>query len=170
MVNLVTKTNPSSSGDKGKQQFDQLASILGDGIIGNVWLYASRDVSAIRASIDVLPIIVEALGIGSVRYLKVRLQIDVCLTQPNPSFIVDDSSTLTSPSSSTARGRIASVFCASGRRYAETILSTGTQDNHTCLSAKNPVLERNDLGLSRTMLGSRSGQTRHVIYVVFRRY
>jgi hypothetical protein len=62
----------SKNNDRGKERFDKLCSILGDGIIGSVWMYASRDVSTIKASIDVLPLLVESLGIGSVRYLKVR--------------------------------------------------------------------------------------------------
>jgi hypothetical protein len=66
--------------DKGKQRFDQLCSMLGDGIIGSIWMYASRDVATIKASIEVLPMLVEALDIGSVRYLKVSLQLLFVLT------------------------------------------------------------------------------------------
>ena len=37
-------------------------------------MYSSEDAEAVEASIDVLPIIVRALGIGATRYLKVRFQ------------------------------------------------------------------------------------------------
>jgi len=70
LIDVVTVA--SKNNDKGKERFDKLCSILGDGIIGSVWMYASRDVSTIKASIDVLPLLVESLGIGSVRYLKVQ--------------------------------------------------------------------------------------------------
>ncbi|KAI0052623.1 hypothetical protein FA95DRAFT_1663859 [Auriscalpium vulgare] len=51
-------------------RFDQLCALLSDGIIGNVWLYANQDPETIQASVDVLPLLVEALGIGTARYLK----------------------------------------------------------------------------------------------------
>jgi hypothetical protein len=35
-------------------------------------MYSSEDVDAVEASVDVLPILVRALGIGATRYLKVR--------------------------------------------------------------------------------------------------
>ena len=59
-------TPPASS-----TRFDQLCSLLGDGIIGNIWVYASRDPDTLQASIDVIPEIVRALEIGTTRYLKV---------------------------------------------------------------------------------------------------
>ncbi|KAI0352729.1 hypothetical protein OH77DRAFT_755501 [Trametes cingulata] len=51
-------------------QFDLLCSLLGESIIGSVWVYASRDLDAIQASVDVIPDVVEALDIGASRYLK----------------------------------------------------------------------------------------------------
>ncbi|KAI0363833.1 hypothetical protein BV20DRAFT_957501 [Pilatotrama ljubarskyi] len=51
-------------------QFDQLCSLLGDSIIGSIWVYASRDIDALQASVDVIPDVVEALDIGASRYLK----------------------------------------------------------------------------------------------------
>lgn len=35
-------------------------------------MYSSEDADAVEASVDVLPILVRALGIGATRYLKVR--------------------------------------------------------------------------------------------------
>lgn len=52
-------------------RFDQLCSLLGDSIIGNVWVYASRELDTLQASLDTIPEIVEALDIGTARYLKV---------------------------------------------------------------------------------------------------
>ncbi|KAM5532640.1 hypothetical protein V8D89_013684 [Ganoderma adspersum] len=51
-------------------RFDQLCALLGDDIIGNIWIYASRDPDALQASVDAIPTIVQALGIGASRYLK----------------------------------------------------------------------------------------------------
>jgi hypothetical protein len=85
LINLVSPTSYSApKNEKGKQRFDQLSSILGDGIIGCVWMYASRDLPAIKASIDVLPLVVEALGIGSVRYLKAMVHQLVHPILPHP--------------------------------------------------------------------------------------
>ncbi|KAJ7490315.1 hypothetical protein B0H11DRAFT_2156580 [Mycena galericulata] len=52
-------------------RFDQLCALLGDGIIGSVWPYASDRLEALLASIEALPAVVETLGVGSARYLKV---------------------------------------------------------------------------------------------------
>lgn len=53
-------------------RFDQLCVFLGEGIIGGVWLYASENSEVILASLDALPSVVRALGIGNARYLKAR--------------------------------------------------------------------------------------------------
>lgn len=37
-------------------------------------MYSSEDADVIEASVDVLPILVRALGIGATRYLKVSFQ------------------------------------------------------------------------------------------------
>ncbi|RPD62074.1 hypothetical protein L226DRAFT_613398 [Lentinus tigrinus ALCF2SS1-7] len=58
-------TVPASS-----TRFDQLCSVLGDSIIGNIWVYASREPGTLQASVDVIPAVVRALGIGAARYLK----------------------------------------------------------------------------------------------------
>jgi len=38
-------------------------------------MYSSEDADVVEASVDVLPILVHALGIGATRYLKVRFSI-----------------------------------------------------------------------------------------------
>jgi hypothetical protein len=75
IIELVDLLLPARALSKagGKQRFDRLCSVLGEGIIGNIWVHASRDVATIRATIDQVPLLVESLGVCSVRYLKVRL-------------------------------------------------------------------------------------------------
>jgi len=65
-VSLILLSTPPGSA----KRFEHFCAILGDGIIGSVWLYATRESDAIQASVDVLPEIVQALGIGTARYLK----------------------------------------------------------------------------------------------------
>ena len=54
------------------ESFDLLCQVLGERIIGGVWIYASNEVETIEASMDVLPSLVRGLGVGSIRYLKVN--------------------------------------------------------------------------------------------------
>ncbi|EIN10221.1 hypothetical protein PUNSTDRAFT_50904 [Punctularia strigosozonata HHB-11173 SS5] len=63
LIDLVT--SPGSA-----ERFSKLCALLGDGIIGSVWMYAAQDMPTIEASMEVLPDVVRALDIGSVRYLK----------------------------------------------------------------------------------------------------
>ncbi|KAI8984971.1 hypothetical protein BD414DRAFT_441962 [Trametes punicea] len=51
-------------------RFEQLCSLLGDSIIGNIWIYASREPGVIEASMDCIPEIVGMLDVGTTRYLK----------------------------------------------------------------------------------------------------
>lgn len=75
IVELVDLLLPARALSKarGKQRFDRLCSVLGEGIIGNIWIHASQDVATIRATIDQVPLLVESLGVCAVRYLKVSL-------------------------------------------------------------------------------------------------
>lgn len=63
---LIQRTNPVGSA----QYFQQFCELLGDGIIGGIWLYGSLDPNSVSASIEVLPPVLQALGIGCSRYLK----------------------------------------------------------------------------------------------------
>ena len=54
-----------------EERFDRLSHLLGNSIIGGVWVYASSEEGVIRASLDVLPSVVHAMGIGTTRYLMV---------------------------------------------------------------------------------------------------
>ena len=75
IVELVDLLLPARTLNKagGKQRFDRLCSILGEGIIGSVWIHAARDVATIRATIDQVPLLVKSLGVCTVRYLKASL-------------------------------------------------------------------------------------------------
>lgn len=75
IVELVDLLLPARTLSKagGKQRFDRLCSVLGEAIIGNIWIHASRDIATIRATVDQVPLLVESLGICAVRYLKASL-------------------------------------------------------------------------------------------------
>lgn len=66
-LSLITVTTAPGSA----QRFDQVCSLLGEGIISGVWMYASEQPDVILASLDTLLPLVETLGIGTIRYLKV---------------------------------------------------------------------------------------------------
>ncbi|KAG7096579.1 hypothetical protein E1B28_003998 [Marasmius oreades] len=51
-------------------RFDQLCALLGDGVIGTIWLYGDRKPDVIRASIEALPPLIRVLKVGAARYLK----------------------------------------------------------------------------------------------------
>ncbi|KAF7799085.1 hypothetical protein EIP86_010315 [Pleurotus ostreatoroseus] len=65
-VQFIEATTPPGS----KQRFDQLCAVFGDGVIGAVWFYSGSERAALEASLDTLPVIVDALGVGVARYLK----------------------------------------------------------------------------------------------------
>jgi hypothetical protein len=67
-LSLTMSTTDLGSSDR----FDQLCTLIGEGIISGIWLYASENQDVILASLDALPPVVRALGIGNARYLKVR--------------------------------------------------------------------------------------------------
>ena len=67
LIALITLTTSPGS----EVRFNKLCEVLGDGVIGNVWMYAHNEPDSILASVNVLPLLIQALGIGSVRYSKV---------------------------------------------------------------------------------------------------
>ncbi|EJF63083.1 hypothetical protein DICSQDRAFT_103604 [Dichomitus squalens LYAD-421 SS1] len=74
---LIRATVPTSvrlteltTADGSETRFDQLCALLGDCILANIWLYASRELDALQASVDAIPILVRTLGVGTSRYLK----------------------------------------------------------------------------------------------------
>ncbi|KAJ7589055.1 hypothetical protein C8J56DRAFT_1048685 [Mycena floridula] len=64
-VRLVEMTTPQGS----NQTFEQLCTLLGEGIIGTVWVYSPDSQETILASVESLSVVVRALGIGALRYL-----------------------------------------------------------------------------------------------------
>jgi len=65
-LTLINLSTPPCS----QIRFDKLCTLLGDSIIGNVWIYASMEPECVQATLDVLPGVIEMLGIGCARYLK----------------------------------------------------------------------------------------------------
>ena len=54
---------------------NRLCGLSGGDIIGNIWIYASRNPDALRVSVDVIPNIAKVLGVGVSRYPKVSMQV-----------------------------------------------------------------------------------------------
>ncbi|KAI5829782.1 hypothetical protein K523DRAFT_320316 [Schizophyllum commune Tattone D] len=67
ILSLVALTTVEGS----RERFDQLCALLGDGVIGTTWTYASREKDVMLASLQALPAVVDALGVGAARYLRV---------------------------------------------------------------------------------------------------
>ncbi|KAE9388619.1 hypothetical protein BT96DRAFT_428892 [Gymnopus androsaceus JB14] len=63
-LSLLTTTAESST------RFDQLCALLGERVIGMVWLYSSDKPGVVQASVEALPPLLRALGLGCTRYLK----------------------------------------------------------------------------------------------------
>lgn len=89
----TTTTRPITSGSvlgskatkPEAERFTKLCKLLGEHIIGHVWVYASENVDVMRATTDVLPGVVGALGVGGVRYLKAIIpQLLHTLSPPTP--------------------------------------------------------------------------------------
>ena len=55
-----------------ERQFDQLSALLGEGIIDNIWLYASDKPDVILASLDTMLCLITSLAVGNGRDVKVR--------------------------------------------------------------------------------------------------
>lgn len=79
-LSLTFLTTDLGSSDR----FNQLCTLLGENIIGGIWLYASENSEVILASLDALPLVVRALGIGNARYLKALMLQLIHLLLPNP--------------------------------------------------------------------------------------
>ncbi|KAF7330792.1 hypothetical protein MVEN_02418400 [Mycena venus] len=59
-LTLIQLMTSAGSADR----FNQLCALLGDGIVGSIWPYASDRLPALLASIDALPPVLEILGCG----------------------------------------------------------------------------------------------------------
>jgi len=69
-LTLLSTTVGGTGNKPSSERFDQLASLLGEGIISGIWLYAEDKPEVVLATFDSLPRLVGALGIGTVRFLK----------------------------------------------------------------------------------------------------
>ncbi|KZS97628.1 hypothetical protein SISNIDRAFT_472591 [Sistotremastrum niveocremeum HHB9708] len=97
-IQFVKKTTaPGSSA-----RFEELSSLLGKGIIGTVWAYASRDQATIEVSVRCLPHIFSELGIGAARYMKSIVPQLLFLIVPEEFRVIPSSSQLAALSALTA--------------------------------------------------------------------
>ncbi|KAF8630055.1 hypothetical protein AX15_003138 [Amanita polypyramis BW_CC] len=64
--------------------FDQLCGLLGEGVIGGVWFYGYEKENVILASVEALPRLITALGVGCIRFLKALITqlVDPLLPKP----------------------------------------------------------------------------------------
>uniref|UniRef100_A0A8H7XS72 Uncharacterized protein n=1 Tax=Psilocybe cubensis TaxID=181762 RepID=A0A8H7XS72_PSICU len=69
-LTLLT-TSPSPGGKPSPDRFNELSSLLGEGIITGIWLYAEDKPDAVNATFEALPFLLKELGIGSIRFMKV---------------------------------------------------------------------------------------------------
>lgn len=65
-LELTMKTTKPDS----PERFQHLFALLGDSIIGGAWMYGYREALLIQATYEVLPMLLDALGVAFVRYLK----------------------------------------------------------------------------------------------------
>ena len=65
-------------------RFDKLCALLGDSVIGNVWIYAATEPETVQATLEVLPGAIEMLGIGCARYLKALIAQLIYPLLPSP--------------------------------------------------------------------------------------
>ena len=88
---LIDRTTAPGSADR----FEKLWTLLGEGIIESVWVYGYEELATLQATLDVLPAVFRALGIGTARYLKARfpflrvrayLAFSSSICMPSPSF------------------------------------------------------------------------------------
>ena len=70
LILLTTSIGPGSKAPA--ERFDELSSLLGQGIISGIWLYAEDKPVVVHATFEALPPLLTALDIGSARFLKVR--------------------------------------------------------------------------------------------------
>lgn len=67
---LVEKTTQPES----QTRFERLSDIISKGIIGGAWAFIGHEEDAMEASVRALRPLVEALGIGTCRFLKASFE------------------------------------------------------------------------------------------------
>jgi len=65
-LELVEKTTKEGT----PERYQRLFALLGESIIGGAWMYGYRELLLIQATYEVLPLLLDAIGIACVRYLK----------------------------------------------------------------------------------------------------
>ncbi|KAF9485494.1 hypothetical protein BDN70DRAFT_927435 [Pholiota conissans] len=68
LILLTTSVSPGSTDPA--ERFNELSSLLGEGIISGIWLYAEDKPGVLLATFQALPPLFKALDIGSIRFLK----------------------------------------------------------------------------------------------------
>jgi Tti2 family len=81
---LIYLTTPEGS----EQRFEKLCELMTSAIIGGAWSYGGNQLVTMEASMQVLPPLIHALGIGTARFLKVgsstsRSRASLLLTLPH---------------------------------------------------------------------------------------
>lgn len=67
-LTFVERTTTPSS----KERYELLWSLVADNFIGGAWIYGTRSNEMMETSVESLTPVIRLLGIGSVRFLKVR--------------------------------------------------------------------------------------------------
>lgn len=68
---IVQTTTVTTNAKPSPERFDQLCSLLGEGIISGIWLYAEDKPRVVIATFEALPQLILALGMGTTRFLQV---------------------------------------------------------------------------------------------------
>ena len=62
-----------TTSEGSEQRFEMLCELMTKAIIGGAWSYGGNQLSTMEASVQVLPPLIHALGLGTARFLKVAL-------------------------------------------------------------------------------------------------
>ncbi|KAF9268321.1 hypothetical protein L218DRAFT_608770 [Marasmius fiardii PR-910] len=79
LSSILLTTTPGT-----RTRFDQLCALLGEGVIGTIWLYGHRKPAVLTASIEALPPLIRALNLGTARFLKALIPQLVHSLCPSP--------------------------------------------------------------------------------------
>ncbi|KAF9520981.1 hypothetical protein BS47DRAFT_1335069 [Hydnum rufescens UP504] len=73
-----------TTSEGSEQRFEKLCELMTSAIIGGAWSYGGNQLSTMEASIQVLPPLIHALGIGTARFLKALIPqlSDMLVTKP----------------------------------------------------------------------------------------
>ncbi|KAF8909392.1 hypothetical protein CPB84DRAFT_1766025 [Gymnopilus junonius] len=89
-ISLTLLTTSVSIGTKpSSSRFDELSSLLGEGIISGIWLYADDKPEVVKATFDALPPLLSALSIGCVRFFKALIPQLTHVLIPQPTIDSD---------------------------------------------------------------------------------